>query len=213
MKFDVMVGRTSMLVLLRSQPEAIFWIGTDTKYARIRCLSRNSTAFPLRIIRPAVFLDSGCFLGSLVQRERRSLRIHQLYDTAATRHVHWTAHDFGAILCRPAKRSIEIGCFRVIKPLWRRCLTFGYRHHAAHLLISDSENPVGAHWSHIHVLNDFPAEDFRVEVECGSVIARQEFVPAELAGLRRIVKTHLITRRENRQKGALGISDHGEATD
>src|SRR5438132_14353348 len=139
---------------------------------------------------PTPLIFSGCFLRSLVQRERRSLRIHQLHDTAATRHVHWTVHNFGAILCRPAERSVEIGCFRVIQPRWRRWLAFGYRHHAAHLLISDSENPVGPHWSHVHVLDDFPSEDFRVEVECGSVVARQEFVPAKLPGLRRIVKCH-----------------------
>jgi len=35
---------------------------------------------------------SGCFLGSLVQRERRSLRVHQLRDTAPTGHVHWAVH-------------------------------------------------------------------------------------------------------------------------
>src|SRR5215510_3437450 len=125
-----------------------------------------------------------------MQRERRSLRIHQLRDTAATGHVHWTVHDFGAILCRPAERSVEIGCLRVIKPHWRRWRAFGYRHHATHLLISDSENPIGPHWSHVHVLDDFPSEDFGVEVECGSVIARQEFVPAKLPCLRRIVKSH-----------------------
>src|SRR5262245_47523683 len=65
-----------------------------------------------------LLIFSGCFLRSLVQRERRSLRIHQLRDTAATGHVHWTVHDFGAILCRPAERSIEIG--RIWKPLTRR---------------------------------------------------------------------------------------------
>src|SRR5262245_53112408 len=129
-------------------------------------------------------LFSGCFLWSLVQCERRALRIHQLRDAAAARHLHWAAHDLRAILGGTGECRVEIRCFGVIKPHRRCSLAFGYGHDAAHLLITDSENSISSYWPHIHVMDDFPSEQFRIQIEGCRLIARQKFVPTELPGLR-----------------------------